>query len=270
MDKLKSVLSHGSKKGAHGEGRHLHDSNVKPNPSTSAEAGEQHHPIYDQFAKTKTTAPTDMTTPAPQSQAAPSDVQGEPGIRPNAPYGVPPHHVDETSTASVKSGVMGLPQGKTYQEAGQTQSGALPPSRLHHQKGYDDLNSQATTTSRSGAAALGHGQPFDQSSPGVITDTNREFPLAGGVTYRHDAEARPNPAGTGSTSTEEVANEGKSQGGLAGAAAAITAVAATAATTARSAAASAFSTAQPRSDSQDQAARQHDQEARWRPLKVRC
>ncbi|KAL1592232.1 hypothetical protein SLS60_011309 [Paraconiothyrium brasiliense] len=290
MEKIKNVFSHGhSKEGDVAQGRHDTPTAAEFDRSkTGALAGEgshlagahqspqgasgEHHPIYDQFAKGQTAGDSTTTTgDAPHSSNTPhvpqatstgvgdsSAPSATPSLHPNQ-YRPGPH--EDMSTASIKSGVIGFPQGSDDTHA------ARPNDNLFEQKQRDatgsnqpgaggdlsgtkagDHESHLGQGAAAGAGALGTGalaehasrsHPEDTSymSAGkppqinlqrqqsdVPPDSGRSFPLAGGVAHQPSQTAtRTNEREPGTKEREAGLHDGQGRKGLAGAAGAASA-----------------------------------------------
>lgn len=199
MEKIKQVLSHGTKKENHGEGSHLRDANTTT--QGTATSGSEFHPIYDEFAsKGASTAPSSSNTMNTADTARGPGYSATDNLRPHTQL----EKADENSTASIKSGVTGLPQGGSYPPRSEAQSNTVLPDRtVGHQHGSSHIGRDAALgTAALGGAGPGHGLHHqkdheDLRAPGtragaheptVTTETDRSFPLAGGVTSRSHAE----------------------------------------------------------------------------------
>ncbi|KAJ4359975.1 uncharacterized protein N0V89_000534 [Didymosphaeria variabile] len=284
MEKIKNVLSHGQSKesdaaqgrhdtptaaefdrsktgGLTGEGSHL----TGAHQSTQGASGE-YHPIYDQFAKGDTPGDSKTTGDAPHFSNTPhvpqatstsagdsSAPSATPSLHPNQ-YRPGPH--EDTSTASIKSGVIGFPQGSSDTHA------ARPNDNLFEQKQREAIGSNqpgaggdlSGTRARdheshlgqgaaAGTGALGAGalaehasrsHPEDPSyssarqpphinlqrqESDIPPDSGRSFPLAGGVAHQASQTAKTtNEREPGTKEREAGLHDGQSRQGLAGAA----------------------------------------------------
>ncbi|KAJ4288636.1 hypothetical protein N0V90_011873 [Kalmusia sp. IMI 367209] len=290
MDKLKSVLSHGQGKNEHatqghndtpaaaesdrsktggltGEGSHL----AGTHQSAQGSSGE-YHPIYDQFAKgdapgtagepIKTTdhAPHFSTTPN-LSQPSSSNVAGSSvppsataSLRPDTAHKSAPQ--DDTSTASIKSGVIGFPQephdlhptlarNNAFEQSQQAQDQAVASddfaagSTGEHSSHLErdaatgagvlgagtlasrGLQGQSEDTSYNTSAGTDEGIRGRSAQESDIPESGRSFPLAGGVTNQRPTEKTTVSEREPGTKEKEVGvHDGQGREALAGAAAA--------------------------------------------------
>lgn len=238
MEKIKSVLSHGSRRST--DATHEDSSapfrSTDPNSSTVAPTGQgshfaaasgnksDQHPIYDEMTghppHTTSSSEPIKTNEAPPhfsntaslkpSNTSPSST-AKPGLSPTPASSQTGAFNEGGSTASIKSGVIGFPQNEdshaalsrprrtdhtqgdepTRLDQGQSQTLATDAAlgagvggtagtvhQLHHQPDHENLRASSI------------GQPFEQSfrEPQLATDTDRSFPLAGGVTTRKQAD----------------------------------------------------------------------------------
>lgn len=289
MEKIKSVLSHGSRKSTDA----THDDLSKhPDSSTVAPTGQGSHfaasgtksetlPIYDEMThqsphatssrqpvNTNEAPPHFSNTASLKHSSATSPSTARPELSATPASSQPGGFNEGGSTASIKSGVIGFPQGedshaalnktrRTHHSQGQGTAGldqtqsqnvgrdtALGDGfggntgtvhQLHHQRDHDDLRASST------------GQSFDQSfrEPQLTTDTDRSFPLAGGVTTRkqadfnqasHPAQSQPTAIVEREPGTKESnlpASHNQGREGIASAAALATAAGVYSATSAR-------------------------------------
>lgn len=204
MDKLKSVLSHREKKAdgssndqkitdpitnVRGEGSHLHTANEQPHPIYDEFHGKQTHDILGEPTKTTDDAPHFSNTPA--AHPIPQSVK-ERLHRDDAP--INPIGQDAATTLSPLS---------------------------DRRTGTDVSNASI----KSGVTGLPQGKPSPiqhSQEPEVVTDTNREFPLAGGVTSRKQAESGPDHSNTLSESPTYRDTGSNKPGVVAGTTAAVT------------------------------------------------
>jgi hypothetical protein len=100
-----------------GEGSHIGSSRQPQSGGTS-----EHHPIYDQFASNSPSRTTGQSAYSPtMSQNLPDSAKGfgpsatqstqSSTLRPDTGHGRPGYGGNDISTASIKSGVLGFPQG---------------------------------------------------------------------------------------------------------------------------------------------------------------
>lgn len=245
MERIKSVLSHGPRKStdaSHENSASPIDSTQRTSPTTatalatgqgshfaSASGNKtEHHPIYDQMTANdhpsattsaehagSTEAPPHFSN-APNLKQPPSATAHPTAVSPTTASSQSGVFNEGASTASIKSGVIGYPQGEdshaalnrsqhhgaTFENRAIGQDRTQPSSlakdnslgtstagtagtvgaagaaetarQLHHQKDHENLRASSSQ------------QPFEQSfqQPEVATDTDRSFPLAGGVTSR--------------------------------------------------------------------------------------
>ncbi|ORY05921.1 hypothetical protein BCR34DRAFT_42314 [Clohesyomyces aquaticus] len=232
----RNTTQHATSSGLAGEGSHL--------PG----ATEERHPIYDQFAGSG--HPT-KTTESPPHFSNTTNVRsdfpgsGEPGqstvdstLSPDSKHSRP-GVTDEMSTASIKSGVIGFPQSGS--------SGSHAAMEHIPERGFDNTNSGMSglphrtvpgeninpshhgKDAALGAGALGAGavgghelshrrdhadlrrSAERDTEPSVVTDTDRSFPLAGGVTHRQAANEPSTTHSTNPSATEQITSLNTSQ-----------------------------------------------------------
>lgn len=88
--------------------------------------GARFHPIYDEFAsKGASTAPSSSNTMNTSDTARGPGYSATDNLRPHTQL----EQADENSTASIKSGVTGLPQGGSYPPRSEAQSNTVLPDR---------------------------------------------------------------------------------------------------------------------------------------------
>lgn len=194
-----------------------------------------------------------QTTPTSAPQSATS---ATPSLRPDATQGRPGTQSGDASTASIKSGVIGFPQGAQASQAatsssnpaGERLGGAAPEQGSPSHLGRDaaigtgaagagglaahELGSQREDNSYNNTSHATEQQPYERAleEPTDATGTYRSFPLAGGVTTGRPAEntsSTLNPATRerepGTKEKEAGVHDGQGREALAGAAAAATA-----------------------------------------------
>ncbi|KAF2443157.1 hypothetical protein P171DRAFT_487110 [Karstenula rhodostoma CBS 690.94] len=280
MEKIKNILSHGQEKeGDAAQGRHDTPTTAEfdrskmgglagegsPSTGTNKSTGVsgEHHPIYDQFAKGTEHTPQLSNTP---NVSQPSSTSAAPSTAPSHPPSLHPNQFrpgpnESMSNASIKSGVIGFPQGAEDTHAARPNNNPFEQNQLgSNQPGAggdltgtkaDGQGSRLQQGVSAGTGALGAGalaehgsrtQPEDSSyiSAGkppqinlqrqeseVPPDSGRSFPLAGGVAHQTPQTGTGTSARQPGTKEREAGlSEGQGREGLAGAAAAAAATSA--------------------------------------------
>ncbi|KAF1965438.1 hypothetical protein BU23DRAFT_574889 [Bimuria novae-zelandiae CBS 107.79] len=278
MEKIKSVLSHGvGKENDNAHGRHDTPTAAEFDRSnTAALSGEgshlggakqsEHHPIYDQYAKgnnagepiqTTDHAPHFSNTPhVPKTTSSYADASSAPSATSSLhPDQYLPAPREDTSTASIKSGVIGFPQGSNDAHAARATNNPFE-QRQHggnQAAPNEDLLGARTCDQTShlgqgvglGAGAVGagalaehgsRGRPEESNLGGLgetphintqrqvsdVPESGRSFPLAGGVTQRAPTTTATSEREPGTKERETRPHEDRGCEGLAGAAATAT------------------------------------------------